>query len=320
MRIFSGLASLLIGLFLWSFCLPASALGETSAHGLLLDRSLNVLTINLLFSEVNDRQARLARVADFVAQQAEQGKPIDFILMQEVVGGLLAGTDNSSQDLQELLATRGLDFHLSWHWSNSALSLISEGNAILSRWEILQTVIARLPLAAEDLSSEFQVPLQREIALHQVFIPGFGPILVYNTHLCSHCPASERLAQIQAVADFVIQNETDLESADHPQILGGDFNLDLTFPDEEEAYQTITSLGFLDSFGLSHDCYSCCSEEEGYDGCTYGVVDNPYAFAPARIDYIFVKNMVIGASEVVLAEAPWWVSDHSGLLAEVFLP
>ena len=83
---------------------------------------------------------------------------------------------------------------------------------------------------------------------------------------------------------------------------------------------------FIDTYAIANDCTDCCSDEDGYDGCTYSVLDNPYAFNPLtgqiedpkRIDYIFIKGMNILSSNVVFNSDPW-ISDHSGVLTRISL-
>lgn len=43
---------------------------------------LNILTVNILFSEIDNRPARLERIAQFVSSQAQNGNPVDVILLQ----------------------------------------------------------------------------------------------------------------------------------------------------------------------------------------------------------------------------------------------
>jgi hypothetical protein len=58
-------------------------------------KSVKFMTINLLFSEVDDRNKRLRRIADYVADNN-----VDVLLLQEVVGGELVNTRNSAVDLR----------------------------------------------------------------------------------------------------------------------------------------------------------------------------------------------------------------------------
>ena len=98
---------------------------------------LNVLTINLLFSEFKDRESRLETIAEFIAEKSRDQDPIDVILLQEVVGGSFAGTLNSGLDLKNLLAARKLYYNFSFKLANGVPGVLSVGNGILSRCEIL---------------------------------------------------------------------------------------------------------------------------------------------------------------------------------------
>jgi endonuclease/exonuclease/phosphatase family metal-dependent hydrolase len=68
---------------------------------------LQVFTLNLLFSQFDTRDTSLERVAAFIA--AHQ---VHVILLQEVVGGVVAGTQDSSEDLRDKLAARGAPYAL----------------------------------------------------------------------------------------------------------------------------------------------------------------------------------------------------------------
>jgi len=114
-------------------------------------------------------------------------------------------------------------------------------------------------------------------------------------------------------------------------VLGGDFNLVLNLLEEEETYSQILDFGFIDTYSFSHGCYSCCSEEEGFLGCTYAGAGNPYSRIyssmqkPQRLDYIFVKGiendvgLLIFDATVVFDFEPW-VSDHSDVLIMIRPP
>lgn len=289
---------------------------------------LNVMTINLLFSEIKDRQIRLERIADFVEEQANLGYPVDFILLQEVFGGFLSG--NSSLDLKQLLALKGLKYNLSYKLANGLPGVLSVGNAILSRCNILFTLSTPLPFVIEEPFGNLMIPLKRNAMMSRVKIPGFGEINVYNTHLCAFCDPEERLVQAHVLADFIKTIENFIWRT-NPIILGGDFNTNLDVPDEFDSgvYQLITQdLGFVDTYSYFHlNCVSCCSAVEGFDGCTFAVNGNPYAFnlftheqeTPERIDYIFTKGFSVIDSFVVFNEDPNWVSDHSAVLTRIGL-
>jgi maltose 6'-phosphate phosphatase len=292
---------------------------------------LNVLTINVLFSEVEDREDRLTIIADFMKQQQEgENGPIDLVLLQEVVGGPLSGTVNSALNLKSLLAARGLEYNLSYRLANGVPNIFMVGNAILSRCKILFTLSKTLPFATEEPFDDFQIPLRRNVMMARVKIPGFGKINVYNTHLCAFCdPIEERLEQAKVLMEFIRGVENFIWWDKNPVILGGDFNTNLNNLDNTPLYNLIIDEGFIDTYATANGCMSCCSEEEGIDGCTFAVPGNPYTFNPftgqgeeaKRIDYIFIKGERIQTEDslVVFNTHPDWVSDHSGVLTRMKL-
>ena len=283
---------------------------------------LNVLTINLLFYEVKDREIRLKNIANFIEQQSEKGEPVDVVLMQEVVGGPLSGTINSSLDLKKLLANRGLKYNLRYRLANGFPGLLAVGNAILSRCRIIFTISKTLPFVSEEPFEGFEIPLKRKVMMSRIKVPYFGKINVYNTHLCAFCDTEERLEQTQVLLEFM-ENVENFIRGENPIILGGDFNTNLNIDDDWYVYQLITQdYEFVDTYSTANGgCTNCCSEGEGYNGCTYAVPGNPFTdqSEPKRIDYIFVKGMETDSSNVVFNSDPW-VSDHSGVLTRINLP
>ena len=308
-------------------CSPATAWSQQD-H--LMDSAekdhLNVLTINLLFLEVANREARLQAIADFMAAQAEGGEAVDIVLLQEVVGGRLSRTANSSLDLQRLLAERGLTYHLRYRLANGVRGMLTVGNGILSRSEIVFTVHRPLPFVSEEWFEGLAIRLKRNVMMSRVRVEGFGDVDVYNTHLCADCDAAERLEQAQVLMQFLEQVESWIGGG-RPLILGGDFNTDVATPSHLPVYELITSTsGFVDTYARANGCSNCCSEVEGLAGCTYGVAGNPFAVDPfthepgeaKRIDYIFTRGMEVESSVVVFNCEPW-VSDHSGVLSKIRL-
>ncbi len=292
---------------------------------------LTVLTINVLFSEVENREDRLTIIADFMEQQEREGEPIDLVLLQEVVGGPLSGTVNSALDLNNLLVDRGLEYNLRYRLANGIPGILTVGNAILSRCRVLFTISKTLPFVTEEPFEGFEIPLRRKVMMSRVKIPGFGKINVYNTHLCAFCdPIKERLKQAKVLMDFIRNVEDFIWWDKNPVILGGDLNANLNTIGDIFVYALITNRGFADTYATHNDCFSCCSEEEErFDGCTWGVPGNPYAFnpftwrreEPKRIDYIFIRGKRIQTKDsfVVFKAHPHWVSDHSGVLTRIKL-
>jgi maltose 6'-phosphate phosphatase len=290
----------------------------------LANNSLNVLTINLLFSEVKNREARLMAIAEYIKQN-----PVDVILLQEVVGGSLAKTANSSVDLQSLLAQNGINYNLAYTMANGIPGILSVGNSILSRCEILAQISWTLPFEEEEIFNNFEVPLKRKVLMARLNVPPFGKVHVYDTHLCSYCSPDGRYQQAQVLTSF-IKNVEYLFPGSNPIILGGDFNTDLNFPEDYPLYQLILNNGFTDTYGSIHNCVggSCCTGPDD-PGCTFAVDTNPYAIdlfthqreTPERIDYIFVKGVLATENSTVVfnINIPPYVSDHSGVLSTVHL-
>jgi maltose 6'-phosphate phosphatase len=293
---------------------------------------LNVLTINLLFSEIKDRQLRLERIADYLEEEEDDGEPVDVVLLQEVVGGAFAGTVNSSLDLRNLLARRGLNYNLRYRLANGFPGLLSVGIAVLSRCQILLTTARSLPFVTEEPFAGLEVPLRRKAMMCRIKIPGYGKIHMYNVHLCAFCDIAERLFQTYALLDFVDDTER-LIWGTNPIILGGDFNIeDARIPSDAPEYDAIVGAGFTDTYASDHMCMDavCCDPDSGA-GCTFAVPGNPYAVnlftglpeAPVRIDYIFAKGFAPGdiiGSTVVLNSDSNWVSDHSAVKTRFALP
>lgn len=322
-RVFVGMTVILFFLFpIYSAWPAASVCPDVASRGYI-----NVLTINLLFSEIEDRDLRLTRIANFVKQEAQQGNPIDVILLQEMAGGILEDTTNSSIDLWKLLHARSLNYNLRYTMANGISPLLSVGNSILTRCGIKFAFAMTLPVESEEVFEDFQIPLKRKVIMASIIVPGFGNISIYDTHLCSGCTGSERLQQAQVLMAYVRAVEKKLPG-ENPIILGGDFNTDLNIADNVPVYNLVTGSGFIDTYAAYNICTVCCTPSD-VSGCTFAVPGNPFAFdlitnepeVAARLDYIFAKGFgAVLKSEVVFKGDSLWASDHSGVLSQINLP
>ena len=80
-----------------------------------------------MFLELENLDKRLGYIADFVAKN-----DVDVILLQEIVGGVFAGTDNSGRDLKRILKDEhNLDYNLITAWEIGEPNIFSFANAIL---------------------------------------------------------------------------------------------------------------------------------------------------------------------------------------------
>ena len=185
------------------------------------------------------------------------------------------------------------------------------GNALLSRWPILEH--ANLPLPVDE-------PHESRAVLHALLDTPKGRLRVFVTHLSWQFHVAHlRARQVRAIDDAVhaLVGRDEL-----PPILMGDFNAE---PDSDEIrfLRGLTALGGRGTYWA--DCFHIAGQGPG-DTYTRA---NPYAAdlrEPARrIDYIFVrgpdkqKRGEPLAARVVLdtPEDDIWPSDHFGVLAEI---
>jgi maltose 6'-phosphate phosphatase len=317
-----------------SFCWLVSA-GTAAADpqcGYVAGRGhLNVLTINLLFSEVERRDQRLADIAAFMAADE-----IDVALLQEVVGGALVDTDDSARDLQEILRDReGLDYELRTEFEARIPGVLAVGNAILSRCDIRTGLVKRLPRASEIEFEGQTIELPRNVMMARLTVPGIaGPdrINVYNTHLCAGCQVSERQEQLDELLAFVEEVE-DFFPATDPVILGGDFNID-RFRDgkaERPLYKDILKAGFNDAYAaaqaepVNHLCNRpTATDPDKLRHCTVSVSELDGNNA-RRIDYVFERGFAgtlesrVVFNTLVDPTQPT-VSDHAAVAVRLSLP
>jgi maltose 6'-phosphate phosphatase len=328
MKVRSKLKKPAVLLVVFLFFLPQNlaALGgnnNTQNSHLAGRERLNILTINLLFSETETRDDRLKTIADWVANNS-----VDVVLLQEVVGGFLAGTDNSAEDLQNiLLEEHGISYNLRTAFETGVDGLLSVGNATLSRWEVELSIVENLPKTSELEWNGIRIKLRRNVLMLRLNIPTVGPIHVYNTHLCAACTIGEQEAQVDELLSDMENTESSI-AGENPIILGGDFNIDRYKKNQGERflYEKITSGGFIDAYAaaVSDPLDTLCEEENNADEhCTLGV-SNLNGNNARRIDYIFSK----GFGEVIegrvifnttIAGDPT-VSDHAAVFTILSFP
>jgi maltose 6'-phosphate phosphatase len=299
---------------------------------------LNVMTINLLFSEIEDRDRRLMDIAEYAT---DPDNNIHIILLQEVVGGLLVDTPNSAKDLQEMLEWYGASYNLKTAFETGLPGLLAVANSILSRCEIKFTLVKRLSRASEIEFGGRVIRLPRNVQMARIKIPGHGRINVYNTHWCAGCSVEELLVHSEETLRFINAIETFLPG-DDPVIFGGDLNLDRFRENEESGlqesalYDGILNQGFSDAYadfmfeeyGVTLD--TLCKEsllaypDEDYpdEHCTIGVAPEYGDSTPRRIDYVFVQHVEeVTHAEVVFGfNADTFVSDHSAVVVGITLP
>lgn len=284
---------------------------------------LNVLSVNLLFKEIETREQRLEAVAEFAEKT-----PVDVILLQEVVGGALAHTENSAEDLQKKLLARKRDYDLYTSFEIGLPGVIGVANAVLSRCEIDFRTTKRLPHATELNFRGHDIKLPRNVMMTRINIPNTSKLNIYNTHLCAACTADQLDAQLNVMLPFISELETSFPSGSFA-ILGGDFNIDRFRVDpfvERHFYDRIVNAGFIDAYAQNRSLDNLCTNTKQADAhCTVGVSTLDAGGSARRIDYIFMnqaKNLresrVVFNTLVDPNQAS--VSDHAGVFISVILP
>jgi maltose 6'-phosphate phosphatase len=293
--------------------------------------SVKFMTLNLLFSEVDDRNKRLRRIADYVA-----ANHVDVLLLQEVVGGELVNTRNSAVDLRDILRDRhGLRYFSRSAFETGVPNLLSLANAILTRFDIEFSDDHALPGVTEEEFFGFDVRLARRVLMARLVIPGFGEIDVFNTHLCARCSLEDREDQLDVVFDF-LNKFREKTGAPRPTVLGGDMNFDLFDNDGNERflYEKVLAEGFADAYaeyviaaaGGKETLETLCEDEKNADQhCTVGVSDLNGSNA-RRIDYIYARGFgpCLHSQVVFNPNAPNGVaptvSDHAAAAVTLKLP
>jgi len=309
---------------------PPPGMGDARCNDVAERQILNALTVNLLFSEVLKRNERLEDIADFAADNN-----VDVLLLQEVVSGVLVKTENSAQDLREILRRKhNVDFNIRTAFEIGLPGLLGVANAVLSRCEIEFSQVKRLPLASELEFDGQVIRISRNVLMARLKIPDQGKINIYGTHLCASCEIEEREEQLDELLEFVNRMDMNMPG-DNPSVLGGDFNIDRFDNEgaEKFLYEKIMTAGFIDTYadsiiansGGQETLDTLCDDEDNADEhCTVGVseLDGPNA---RRIDYIFARRpSAIRDAKVVfntlVNDSEPTVSDHAGVFTSMNLP
>lgn len=222
--------------------------------------TLRVMTWNVLrFENWAERQAAIEAVI--------RSEDPDILLLQEV-----ATAEGQSESLAEKLG-----FH-EFHTTDTDPASAYMGNAILSRWPLVDSVDTRLPGADGR-------PAHRSLLSARVDTP-WGRWPIACTHLDHRFDDSElRCRQVDAVVDVVADLRGDPDR-DRPVILGGDFN---AVPDSDEI-RRLTGRAAPHRRGLVfNDMWEMAGVGPGW---TWSA-DNPMLaeanWPNRRLDYLFVS-------------------------------
>jgi endonuclease/exonuclease/phosphatase family metal-dependent hydrolase len=176
---------------------------------------------------------------------------------------------------QAKLVSEGLDYHVAWGLTSENHGYPT-GNAILSRWPILETEVMKLPNGGSD---------EDRSVLYTLLDAPFGKVPFFTTHLNWKLHHGHvRQLQVRALTDEVAR----LCPLDgFPPVITGDFNAE---PDSDEIrfMRGLTTLGgkcvyFADAFGVS-------GEGPGTTFSKRNPFAEPLREPERRIDYVFVRG------------------------------
>ena len=210
-------------------------------------------------------QRQAAIIATLKAERA------DVICLQEV------WASDSGEDQAATLASE-----VGFHHARSPAPFwegFSFGNAVLSRWPILDAHTYPLP----DVLGR---PSHRNMLVATVDAP-FGPLQVVSTHLEFRFDRSAtRVAQTRALARIVAEARSDPEQS-FPVVIGGDFN---ALPHSDEMRHLFGSSAPEHQNLIFHDAWALAGDSSA--GHTWSA-ENPHladaTWPNRRIDYILVS-------------------------------
>ncbi len=274
-----------------------------------MDR-LRVLTLNV-WNRSGPWETRQLLVREGLARL-----DADLIGLQEVVQDREGHTQ--AHELAE-----GTGLHVAYGAAQSWGPDVSFGNAILSRWPILETRVFQLPVAGLGTGADIE---EHRCLLHALVDSPWGRVPFFVTHLSWRFHQGyAREAQVLALVRHV--DEASPEGA-LPAVVVGDFNAEPTSAEIRymTGLQTLGAPGIAPRSAFFADAFGWVGEGPS---ATFDRDRNPFAVAarepPRRIDYVFVRGPnELGRGEPISARvvldqvvdgvAP---SDHFGVLAEI---
>jgi endonuclease/exonuclease/phosphatase family metal-dependent hydrolase len=254
--------------------------------------TLRVLQLNTLhgFPRFEHLDERL----DLIAETLVRENP-DIVCLQEAGWTPIRGSS-----ARHLAASAGYDFVYARANGNRWAILFEEGEAILSRYPILEADVVELRPRAGWF--------EHRLALQAVVETPLGAILVISTHLTN---GKEDVNAAQAAALATLVSESPF-----PTLVCGDLNAV-----EDSTQMVVLHESMVDAFRALHPDdagLTCCSDD----------LTDPNQVLTKRIDYVLVARtnldgLHIAKAWVVLDRAQsvegqtLWASDHAGVVVEL---
>ncbi len=252
--------------------------------------TLTVVTLNVLHGfrdRTNDQT--LERRLDLVAEAVAAARP-DLVLLQEMSVTRRHGSavDRLRQRVNGLLAGSGVSYNSAFIAANgSRLIAFREGEAILSRAEILSTSVVRY-------RSQALIPPEHRLALEAVIRSTGGRLFAVSTHLTNtEASRGGRLVRTRQAGQLAAEAIGTL-SPDDLLVAGGDFN---DTPDSATV-GTLLAAGAVDAWRAAHP-----GDEGGGLTSLAGSILDPAARYSKRIDFLFVAGGAAVAPRILVRDA-----------------
>lgn len=241
---------------------------------------LRVMSYNIYAGNDLERRSNLARIASLVDSLA-----VDVVFLQEVdIGTVRSGRIDQAARIADLAGLHVV-FGRSMHYDDGGF-----GNAILSRWPIVESNVA--PLAVDAPPDVAGHPNEPRSVLHVVVMPAGRTVHLLNTHLDHRPEPLLRRAQVVDLLAYVAEAIPRRAQI----VFGGDLN---ARPDAPE----IRALAVL-----FDDAWGACGEGPGFTFRT----DRP----ERRIDYVLLAGLDCDRAWVPAVDH----SDHRPVMVDVVFP
>jgi endonuclease/exonuclease/phosphatase family metal-dependent hydrolase len=230
---------------------------------------------------------------DLIAQEIKR-LDADVVLLQEVPW--TSKTGNVAESLSQRLGYNYLYYRAN---GNKSLIFFEDGEAILSRFELMETVFTELQPGMGFF--------EHRVALGATAVTPAGEVALFVVHLTDKDPRVGE-GQAESLMRFV-EGQTSGTA-----LVAGDFNASDDTPQIKELASAWT-----DTYRVMHP------KDEGLTCCIDDLKASPDEPMEKRIDYIFLVHQsgeIISAEHAFynpfrMSEGWQWASDHTGLMVEI---
>lgn len=272
--------------------------------------------------------ARTEAVADELAALIKREDP-DIILLQEIdLNADRTGGKNQVRMLQERLADRYPVESTTYYWKAdyvphpAVMGRAGMALAILSKYKLEDGMRYALPAISSDDIVTRQFNLKRAVQTAELPLQDGSSLTIVNTHLSAFAQGTDTMERQIARVMSVLGT---LDQANHPWVMGGDFNLlmdtqliaQVKTDDQWEYNQTKTELAPLAERYRSFPNKADTLGDARSAFYTHISATHPKRLPDKTIDYIFFSDTLSIASSKVHRSDALLISDHLPLVVEV---